>query len=274
MSLYHSSNKHLNIRHNIFSKTANRINQPRVNKLRSQNNNGRNRQTVPYSKGVKINVEPKYNREPSKSEYSVETFLLDADSKGDRTQNLTQTLAERMRSSKSIRAELIAKSKLKKIYHEYEETLEENDSLEAVLRDEDFKKGKQSARTIRAERYAQYKLKKIWDGGAVAPAPETVATETSPTAGESGPDGPRIKLSQNSRGSRAYPEEGPGTEHYAPYEYTECVETPHLYDGDFMNSPTPEIRERATRMMAFMELGRRVSSEFDLNKNMEFFIED
>jgi len=260
MSLYQTPNKHVNIQHDILSKTANRTNQPRVYKLISLKNNGRNRQTFPYSKGVKINVEQKINREPSKAEYLVETFLLDADSKGDRKQNVTQTLADRMRSSKSIRAELVAKSKLQKMYNEYEETLEENDPAEAVLHDEDFKKGKQSARAIRAELYVQYKLKKIL----------AVATEEGPHARESGPDGPRIHLSQNSRGSReAYLEEGPGTEKYAPYEYTGCEDAPPIYDGDFINHPTPKIRERATRMMAFMELGRRVSSKFDLNKNMQ-----
>mmetsp|Transcript_32772 Transcript_32772/g.64940 ORF Transcript_32772/g.64940 Transcript_32772/m.64940 type:complete len:231 (+) Transcript_32772:34-726(+) len=123
----------------------------------SQNINGRRRQTIPYSKGVRVYTDPKNNRGLSKIEFSVEAILRDANSKGGK-----KKFTERIRYSKSVRAEMIVNYKLKKRFN-FVEAPEDNDSVKAFLRDNDFNEGKRAEKVVRAECVARYKLKKLFD---------------------------------------------------------------------------------------------------------------
>jgi len=275
VSLHYSiPTKQINTRH-YPSKAANMVNQTRSNKLvehlvqdseparnsqvfqkkytqakdnnsmngmmrqTSKNNNGRRVQDIPSLKGVRIYAEPRTNLGQAKKNPTTETFLRDAKNKGGQ-----KSLAERMRSSQSVRAKLIAKSKLKKI-RDSEKAPEENDSVQALIRDEDFNEAKRSAKVIRAELYAKHKLKKILDKADLNTHEHPWVTNSHQTC--------QKKDSE-------------------PYDYDshEITEGENIYDADFKDRSTFAAKNKATKMMLFMELGRRMSREFDLNKNMKF----
>jgi len=265
MSLRYSiPTQQINKRH-YQSKDANMVNQTRSNKLlehlvedsepASKNNNGRIVQGIPSSKGVRIYAGPRINSEQAKKNPTTETFLRDARNKGGQ-----KSLAERMRSSQSVRAKLIAKSKLKKI-RDSESAPEEDDSVQALIRDEDFNEGKRSAKVIRAELCAKYKLKKILD---------KADPEKSQNAQKIRLDSRQLNVHQHPRVKDSH--QTCQKEELDTYDYDsrEITEGENVYDADFKDHSTFATRNKATKMMLFLELGRRLSREFDLNKNMKF----
>mmetsp|Transcript_9566 Transcript_9566/g.14498 ORF Transcript_9566/g.14498 Transcript_9566/m.14498 type:complete len:210 (+) Transcript_9566:66-695(+) len=81
-----------------------------------------------------------------------------------------------------------------------------------------------------------------------------------------------LQLVPSENNSQAIPKEGLDAENNSPSKHVdrENTSSPHVHDGDFNNRPSPEMKDKATKMMRAMELGRRLSCEFDLNKNMMF----
>mmetsp|Transcript_6840 Transcript_6840/g.14238 ORF Transcript_6840/g.14238 Transcript_6840/m.14238 type:complete len:293 (-) Transcript_6840:98-976(-) len=221
----------------------------------SKNNNGRRVQDIPSLKGVRIYAEPRTNLGQAKKNPTTETFLRDARNKGGQ-----KSLAERMRTSQSVRAKLIEKSKLKKI-RDSEKAPEENDSVQALIRDEDFNEAKRSAKVIRAELYAKHKLKKILDK-ADPENSENTTKKKSDSRQLNTHEHPWVTNSHQTRQKKDS----------EPYDYDshEITEGENIYDADFKDRSTFAAKNKATKMMLFLELGRRMSREFDLNKNMKF----
>eukprot|EP00588_Corethron_pennatum_P009427 CAMPEP_0194265442 /NCGR_PEP_ID=MMETSP0169-20130528/688_1 /TAXON_ID=218684 /ORGANISM="Corethron pennatum, Strain L29A3" /LENGTH=257 /DNA_ID=CAMNT_0039005909 /DNA_START=234 /DNA_END=1004 /DNA_ORIENTATION=- len=241
------------------------VNQTRSNKFMehlvedsepaSKNNNGRIVQDIPSSKGVRIYAGPRINSEQAKTNPTTETFLRDARNKGGQ-----KSLAERMRSSQSVRAKLIAKSKLKKI-RDSESAPEEDDSVQALIRDEDFNEGKRSAKVIRAELYAKHKLKKILD---------KADPEKNQNTQEKKSDSRQLNVHQHPWVKDSHQTCQKKELDTYDYDSRETTEGENVYDADFKDHSTFATRNKATKMMLFLELGRRLSREFDLNKTMKF----
>jgi len=188
-----------------------------------------------------------------------------------------------------------SKNKLKK-FRGFEEAPEENDSVKAIIRDYDFNEGKRSGKIIRAEMVARHQLKKLGmlDVENNRPTFEmrnkatrmTITMERGRRLSYCEYDSNKNMAFQlipsdvrslqlipsDNKSQQIFPKEGLDAENSSPSKHVDRknIYTPCLHDNVFIIFPNPEMRDKATKMMRAMELGPRLSCEFDLNKNMIF----
>eukprot|EP00588_Corethron_pennatum_P016889 CAMPEP_0194303750 /NCGR_PEP_ID=MMETSP0171-20130528/1575_1 /TAXON_ID=218684 /ORGANISM="Corethron pennatum, Strain L29A3" /LENGTH=259 /DNA_ID=CAMNT_0039054775 /DNA_START=31 /DNA_END=810 /DNA_ORIENTATION=+ len=191
---------------------------------------------------------------------------------------------EGSRSGKIIRAEMVARYKLKNLRTELGGLdLENNRPTSEIMRNKATKM--MTAMELGRRLSCEYDLNKDMtfqlfpsDVRSLQLIPSELTpsklTPSELTPSELTPSelAPSELIPSDKKSQETVPKERLDAENSSPSKRVDRknTNTTSIHDDDFNNRPSPEMRDKARKMMRAMELGRRLSCEFDLNKNMMF----